>query len=170
MTFPQITVAGDSVEAGLDVRMLVEVLEEFGPRSPARIEIRLRNESPEARRFYFGCVAPFNAMANERPATRILCLIPREDRGDLYSELIPSAPDGDCWRLRDEFLVPLSETVVTLPPGGEVSNTYAVLNLPNTTDCLPHGTYRFESDWGVYDPGVDAERRYSWGFRLELSD
>jgi len=172
MSFPQTKVVGDSVSEDLHVDILVEVIEEFSKHSPCCLKIRFINKAPNERNFYFGFLTPFTPAANENSDKRSLCLMPNKFTGEkeheMYSSLIPDAPQNDCWRLNDEFFVPLSETVVALKHGEEISNTYAVLSTPMAEDCLSEGEYRFEWKWGLENQNSEEKNRHRWGFNLEI--
>lgn len=168
MSFPTISVSGDTVPSDQQVTITVEAVEQFSERSPARLRIEFTNEAPTAREFLFETVAPFDALVGRAEDGKRLHAIPYDDDPGAghYAARIPRSPVDGCWK----WISSESEGFgLRWPaePGATRVMTYAVLDEPDTIDCLPPGEYRFEDQWGALLPD-DEDRWHSWGFTAEL--
>lgn len=168
MAYPVVTVAGDPVPSDWRANITVEVIEQFTERSPARLQIVFSNEAPTAREFLFDTVAPFDALVGRAEDGKQLHAIPDDNPGaGHYAAMIPRSPVDGCWKLPSSYGREGFGLRWPAKPGATTAMTYAVLDEPETTDCLPPGEYRFEDEWGELLPD-DEDVWHSWGFTAEL--
>lgn len=170
MSFPTITLTGDTLPSDPQVSISVEVVEQFTEHSPARLQIRFTNEAPTAREFLFGSVPPFGPLVCDSDSAGTLHVIPDDDTvlpAGLYADVIPHRPVDECWQLTGQYTIVDRGILWPADSGATTATTYAVLNDPEVSDCLPSGEYRFEYEWGERYAD-DEDEWYSWGFTLVL--
>lgn len=154
----------------------VTVLNDFGTDKPARVRIKLTNDSDQKIRFDFGPTPPFSEYEAEMvDGDSKLKLIPdtREhisppSRNQTLSFVIPDEPINGCWKLRSEFRQEVPLKMIYLSPGESVSETYSIYADPDNRDCIPPGKYRAETAKGTNIP--PHEKGGSWSFTLEISE
>lgn len=169
MTYPVVSVTGDPVPSDRKISITVEVIEQFSPSSPAVLLIEFTNEAQTKREFEFGAVPPLGPFDGRSDAGNWLHAIPNDENAGAgpYPAVIPQSPIEGCWKLADTYATDLFGRLWPADSGATTRMTYAVLDEPDTEDCLPAGEYRMEDEWGERYPG-DESVKYSWGFTVEL--
>lgn len=169
MTFPVVSVTGDPVPSDRQVSITVEVVEQFSPSSPAELEVKFTNEAQTKREFDFDSVSPFGPIVGRSDTGDRIHVVPNDDETGAgpYPAVIPQSPIDGCWKLVDTYHTDLFGLLWPANSGATTRMTYAVLDDPDTEDCLPAGEYRFEDEWGERSPD-DGFLDYSWGFTVEL--
>lgn len=80
----------------------------------------------------------------------------------------PEEPIDDCWQIEG-----ISRDAIahfeTLDPCETLTETYSIFSSADNEDCLPAGSYRFESSWGN-KPGAEVEFSVDWGFTLTVEE
>lgn len=155
-----------------------DVIEGFDVDSPARVRLRVTNDSDEEREFGFYATPPFSSYGGEqRNGDAELHLVP-DDRDQLMSvdetgepdEWIPSRPQDGCWQAMTEHRpVPpdIDRRFESLDAGEAVEHEYTVLSSPKNEDCLPAGEYVFEDSVAI---GGHEGTEYELRLRITLED
>lgn len=162
---PRVPASAVDIPPGASVDVDVRVVADPTGESPTAIEIELTNESDGAREFGFGSTPPFDSGRAEEAD---LYLLDDEEAGsnptgDRY--YIPTAMEGDCWRVEHEPSFNDVAIPRELGAGETVSNTYVVLAGRDLT-CPVDGSYRFESLVSI----SDGERSdHTLGFEVQYS-
>ena len=171
MRFPDVAVTGDEMPPEQQVRITVEVVEQFSEQTPARLQIQFRNEAATPRSFLFGPDPPFGSLrGNSRNGSRLHVLPADAARSSTgrFAHVIPSRPVEECWQLADRYDRIDRGVLWNADPRETTSMTYVVLDDLDTDDCLSAGVYRFEGRWGEQDAET-TEEWFDWGFTLTLS-
>ena len=168
MSVPTVAVAGDAVPSDRQVRIDIEVVEQFSDDAPARLRVRFTNEAPAGREFLFGAVSPFGPVACDAAGGGSVHVVPESGtaaNAGSYADVVPDSPVDGCWRLLDWY-DSIDRGILWRADAGETTSTiYAVLSDPESEDCLPPGEYRFEAEWGERSDGEEVAW-YPWGFTL----
>lgn len=170
MAFPTVSVTGDLVSSDPQVSIVVELVQGFTARSPARLRIRFTNESDGSREFHFGSVLPFGPFVSRGNGPGKIHVLPYDVDGPglrEYARAIPNSTEDGCWHLATEYTILESGLIWQADPGETTAGIYVVLNDQENDECLPEGEYRFENEWGE-KIGVDDYAWYPWGFTLSL--
>lgn len=151
-SFPTIQIESDPVPGEWGVEIDVTIENQFGWQRPARLRITFTNTADYEREFSFGKIPPFVPLDGEHASSdaRLQLYPVHPHQGvDTYNgseapAAIPSRPEDGCWRATDYIAIELGYLHVTLSPGEEIGETYAVLAHPDSSTCLAAGDYRFE--------------------------
>ncbi len=103
--------------------------------------------------------------------------------GGIPLTVLLESPDGtdpgdrrvreDCWRLEDGIAFETVERNVVLEGGESASVDLAVWGHHKNTseECLPTGTYRFETEYDALPVDGDGKApNFPWGFEIEITD
>jgi hypothetical protein len=168
MTSPEIYLETEVQESDGGFTFDGNVIEGFDDDSPARIRLRVTNDSEEEREFGFYATPPFSSYGgDQRDDDAELHLIP-DDRDQLMSvdetgepdEWVPSRPQDGCWQAMTEHRPVPPDTDRQFEPLGteeSVEHEYTVLSSPRNEDCLPAGEYVFEDSLAVGDHEDETE-------------
>lgn len=179
MTLPGIYLETEVQDSDSGFTFDGDVIEEFDDDSPARIRLRVTNDSDEEREFGFYATPPFSSYGGEqRNGDAEVHLVP-DDRDQLMSvdetgepdEWIPSRPQDGCWQaMTDHRPVPpdVDRRFEPLDAGEAVEHEYTVLSSPKNEDCFPAGEYVVEGSLAI--GGEEEETEYELLLRLTVED
>lgn len=161
---PSIELNPDSVPEEQPFTIDTSILHHFTPDQPAKIQIRLTNESSKKQQFTFGAAIPFGELvAKHRDSDSKLLLIPDDDQyisGDTR-DFIPSSAEGTCWEIQQAYAAHDIKRTKEFDPEESQSETYTVLSGSNDP-CLKSGRYRAEEE--------NLATEIKWGFDIILEN
>lgn len=167
-SFPSITPSVAPTDPDSEVRLQVEVREEFWERSPARVAVRLTDMGKAGRRLVTGRTSgPFGPLrSTEQPTESPLHLTPCYHVYD--EESIPDSPLNGCWRLVSGYTLYENGIVWLTDYQETIEQEFVVLadQPASVEECLQPGNYQFileiEED--------DKTASYSLAFMLALGE
>ena len=147
----------------------VSVLRSFSRESPARLTIRLSNRRRRPISVWVGPTSPFwELLSASGPRGSALILIP--DEYHARDEIVPSTPQGACWKARDRIVRTPTLREETLRVGETVAQAYTIL-APMEQEieaCFEPGEYQFEQSLAVGTAPDEPSSGIELAFGIEL--